>query len=182
MHPENVKYKLINIHLHWRGSEHSINGRKFSGELHLVFQSTSDPNKLAVLAFFFEVSFFNKHLTLFINKLELFYLKMSSQDNTHLNPIIDHLESIIHVNDTVNISYFRLSNVIPHQLSSYYRYSGSLSEPPCDEIVEWFVIEKPILTISEEQLLDLQSLKDRNGDEVAFFWFNFYQVLKSSLI
>ena len=55
MNPENEEYKLLQLHFHWRGSEHLINGRKFAGELHMVHQSKTDQNKLAVLAFFVEV-------------------------------------------------------------------------------------------------------------------------------
>jgi hypothetical protein len=56
MPPDNVEYKLLNIQLHWRGSEHTVNGWKFAAELHLVHQSTVDSNKLAVIGFFLDVS------------------------------------------------------------------------------------------------------------------------------
>jgi carbonic anhydrase len=56
MQPENVKYKMLQMHFHWRGSEHTVNGYKFAGELHLVHQSTVNPSKLAVLGFFLGVS------------------------------------------------------------------------------------------------------------------------------
>ena len=47
--------KLLQMHFHWRGSEHLVNGRKFAGELHMVHQSKTDQNKLAVLGFLIEV-------------------------------------------------------------------------------------------------------------------------------
>ena len=32
-------FEFYKMHLHWRGSEHSVNGRHFADELHLVFIS-----------------------------------------------------------------------------------------------------------------------------------------------
>jgi carbonic anhydrase len=57
MKPENVKYKLLQMHLHWMGSEHTVDGWKFAAELHMVHQNTVNTSKLAVLGFFMSVSF-----------------------------------------------------------------------------------------------------------------------------
>ena len=53
------------------------------------------------------------------------------------------------------------------EIDNYFRYSGSLTTPDCDEIVEWIVIESPILTVSEEQLLEFQEIQDNNGKKVS---------------
>jgi carbonic anhydrase len=58
MTPENQKYKMLQMHFHWRGSEHFVNGHKFSAELHLVHQNVNDTNKFAVLGFLFKVNSF----------------------------------------------------------------------------------------------------------------------------
>jgi len=55
MTPEDQKYKMLQMHFHWRGSEHFVNGHKFSAELHLVHQNVNDTNKFAVLGFLFKV-------------------------------------------------------------------------------------------------------------------------------
>ena len=52
---ENSTYELLQMHFHWRGSEHRLNGHRFASELHLVHQNLNDPNKFAVIGFFFEV-------------------------------------------------------------------------------------------------------------------------------
>jgi carbonic anhydrase len=33
--------------------------------------------------------------------------------------------------------------MLPHRLS-YFRYSGSLTTPPCSEVVEWLLLTDPI--------------------------------------
>jgi hypothetical protein len=52
---------------------------------------------------------------------------------------------------------------LPTKVSDYYRYSGSLTTPGCDEVVEWFVLDNPVLTISDEQILSFQSVEDNHG-------------------
>lgn len=39
---------------------------------------------------------------------------------------------------------FVLRDLLPASLGSYYRYTGSLTTPPCSEIVEWIVFRKPV--------------------------------------
>lgn len=40
---------------------------------------------------------------------------------------------------------------------NFYRYDGSLTEPPCGEFVKWFICDKPML-IDEHQLEQLKRL------------------------
>lgn len=39
---------------------------------------------------------------------------------------------------------FVLRDLLPTSLGSYYRYTGSLTTPPCSEIVEWIIFRKPV--------------------------------------
>ena len=56
-----------------------------------------------------------------------------------------------------------LGRLLPKRVTDYYRYSGSLTTPACDEVVEWFVIDSPVLSISDDQLLSFQSVEDNRG-------------------
>jgi carbonic anhydrase len=48
----------------------------------------------------------------------------------------------------------------------FYGYEGSLTEPPCSEIVSWFVIDEP-MTISRNQLEHMKFLLFTNVDETT---------------
>ena len=56
MTQEYQPYNLLQMHFHWRGSEHRINGKRYAAELHLVHVNQADPTKLAVLGFLFAVT------------------------------------------------------------------------------------------------------------------------------
>lgn len=44
-----------------------------------------------------------------------------------------------------------LQDLLPTQTTSFYRYSGSLTTPKCNQIVTWTVFDDP-LVISEQQV------------------------------
>ena len=53
---KNEVFNLNQMHFHWHGSEHHVNGQKFAAELHLVHQSINNTNNFAVIAYLFRVS------------------------------------------------------------------------------------------------------------------------------
>ncbi|NXV81407.1 CAH15 anhydrase, partial [Atlantisia rogersi] len=141
------KYRALQLHFHWgspagNGSEHTLDGRQFPMELHIVHinvkyrtlaEAKGHPNGLAVLGFFFQVS---------------------EAPNTNYNTIVAGLRNVSHAGDSVDLaSTFRLSTLLPHtgRLSGYYRYQGSLTTPDCSEVVVWTVFEEPV-EIGREQV------------------------------
>jgi carbonic anhydrase len=111
--PDNVTFKLLQMHFHWRGSEHFIDGHKFAAELHLVHQSQKDPNQFAVLGFLFDTA---------------------QTNNVFLSPINKVIRNISVSDSAVNVTNFRLRNLLPFSINNYFRYSGSLTTPGCDEV------------------------------------------------
>lgn len=89
-----------------------------------------------------------------------------------LEPIVDSLSELSSYNSKTTINKLSLSHLIPFKIDKYYRYPGSLTTPSCDEVVEWFVIHEPVLTISDPQILEFQSVEDKNGYPVSFFLLN----------
>lgn len=65
----------------------------------------------------------------------------------------------VHVTDaTANITSFALQDLLPANKDDFYRYSGSLTTPTCDEVVTWTVFKDPI-TISSAQVTIILRLK-----------------------
>ncbi|CAC5405230.1 CA [Mytilus coruscus] len=141
-------YVVEQFHFHWgsedtRGSEHEINGKHYSMEMHVVmhsdrFSSVSDAmnttNGLAVLGFLFDIG---KH-------------------NHNFDEIIDHLHSIEHRGGHVSLHSFSMTSLFP-STDCYYRYYGSLTTPMCYESVIWTIFKHHIY-ISESQLNQFRHL------------------------
>ncbi|KAL5546070.1 hypothetical protein UlMin_005757 [Ulmus minor] len=120
---------------HWHSpSEHSINGRKFDLELHMVHQSTntSQRNNIAVLGLLYQLG----EPDLFLSQL--------TQDLMLLNNARREIPRGL-----VDPTAIRMGG------TNYYRYFGSLTVPPCTEGVIW-TINKQINTVSREQVLSLR--------------------------
>nr|AZF86135.1 carbonic anhydrase 4-like protein [Tridacna squamosa] len=136
-------YIAQQYHFHWgsvdsRGSEHDINGVHYPMEMHIVHynniyanisEAMDKPEGLAVLGFFFEVKRYNPHF----------------------ENIIFNFDRIRYRNLHTEIKNIPLIDLIPSSLTSYYRYLGSLTTPPCYESVVWTLFNQTI-EIAEEQL------------------------------
>ena len=89
--------------------------------------------------------------------------KLTNTDNPLMAPIVGKLIDVIKYNSISETEDFKIDTLRPTKLSKYFRYSGSLTTPGCDEVVEWFVIDGPVLTLSEDQLIEFQTLEDSKG-------------------
>ncbi|XP_060112610.1 carbonic anhydrase 7-like [Heteronotia binoei] len=133
-------YYLKSFHFHWDksndpGSEHAINGKRYDIELHIVHtknnmsdeQAKKDPEGYAVLAFFLKKS----------NRAP----KMNSWKTlSDLLELIPEKGNFVHLNGEFSLG--GLLSVV--DVSHYYRYHGSLTTPPCSELVIWTVFPDPI--------------------------------------
>ncbi len=55
---------------------------------------------------------------------------------------------------------FDLLSILPKG-KAYYNYSGSLTTPPCSEVVNWHVLKEPI-EASKEQIEAFSKILDNN--------------------
>ena len=141
------RYNLGQFHLHWGGgtdsadgSEHLLNSRRFPAELHLVHfnakygtfaEAVNHKDGLAVLAFFIE---------------------LSCRDNEAFEPIVQQLDQVAESGSKAVLSRSVLLRcLLPRDVSSFFRYQGSLTTPLCQEIVQWSVFENPI-SVSKRQV------------------------------
>ncbi|XP_035696484.1 carbonic anhydrase 7-like [Branchiostoma floridae] len=142
-------YIAAQFHFHWGsqadltvGSEHTLDGNSYPGELHIVHYSSAygslgdalasgSDTALAVLGFF---------------------LESSSSDNAALAPIISNIQNVNDSGDSYQFTTeFSLDSILPSSKTNFFRYSGSLTTPTCDEVVVWTVFQETI-KISQSQL------------------------------
>jgi len=149
----NDQYKLSQLFFHWGytsqvGSEHRIKGKAYPMELQFLTynskykdlaEAIQNPDGLAILGVLFE---------------------LSEQDNPHLNPILNAVPAIQKGHwEAWNTYPQNLRNLLPVDPKSFYRYQGSLTTPPCSEVVTWTVFHDK-LHISERQLKALRTLSN----------------------
>lgn len=126
---DGVVYTLQQLHFH-APSENTLHGKHYPMEMHLVHKNAE--GEVAVVAVMFTTGKSNSELA----KL---WQAMPAQAD-HLQP----LEKGIDIN-----------KLLPKD-KTHYRFSGSLTTPPCSEGVSWLVLKTPV-TLSEEQLKQFTS-------------------------
>uniref|UniRef100_A0A182IYA9 carbonic anhydrase n=1 Tax=Anopheles atroparvus TaxID=41427 RepID=A0A182IYA9_ANOAO len=154
--PLNGVYEYSQLHFHWGdndtfGSEDMIDNHRFPMELHIVFfkqdyqnarTALNYPDGLTVLAFFFEIA---------------------PDDNPMYGEFIELLGNVTesHLSARFDVPP-SLKELIADDLLHYYTYDGSLTTPPCSEVVTWIDFKEPIL-LSHAQVQAFRALKDEDG-------------------
>lgn len=117
------------------------NGHEYAGELHFVHQNP-ETKQLAVLGFFIEAPSDGRFT-----------------QNDSITKEWKHLTSVAKMlkreNETETIQ-LTLSKLFNSEFKQFWRYRGSLTNPPCSEGVEWTVFRDPI----QFDDLDLQSFRE----------------------
>lgn len=119
-----TSFILQQFHFH-SPSEHAVKGRHSPMEMHMVHSSAD--GELAVVAVFLEIG----------------------EENDALAAVWDHFPAEPgpgHVDEELTV---RTAALLPPSTTSY-RYTGSLTTPPCTEGVRWIVLSDP-LTVTQEQ-------------------------------
>ncbi|NXX15969.1 PTPRG phosphatase, partial [Podargus strigoides] len=133
------RFKAEKVEFHWgqsngsAGSEHSINGKRFPVEMQIYFYNPDDFDSVGTAVLENRV----------VGAMAVFF-QVSQRDNPALDPIIHGLKGVVHHEKETFLDPFVLRDLLPTSLGSYYRYTGSLTTPPCSEIVEWIVFRKPV--------------------------------------
>lgn len=147
---DGIEYKLIQFHFHSL-SEHAVRGERGEMELHAVFKWTDGvETKLAVVGVIYQLG---KH-NAFLQKLIDAGLPQKSGHTSHSPKLIN------------------LSDALTNT-ARYYTYEGSLTTPPCSEIVTWVVL-KYHAHLSKRQLKafgdimgnNFRPIQERNGRTV----------------
>ncbi|KAG8226538.1 hypothetical protein J437_LFUL007879 [Ladona fulva] len=148
-------YVFKQMHFHWGmndslGSEDSINNQSFPMELHMVFWKESygsyekaieHKDGLTVMAFFYEIT---------MNTNKAYKPLISALEEVKGNHSNKHMEDLP-----------ALKKLLPQDRVHYYYYQGSLTTPPCDEIVTWIDFTESI-PLSPDQVNQFRRIMDQN--------------------
>lgn len=121
----NKQYELLQFHFH-NPSEHKINGQSYPMEVHFVHKGVD--GKLAVIGILMEEGKGND----FIKTL---WGNLPKEEGK------EHAVTDVKIN----------ANQLLPKNTAYYNYAGSLTTPPCSEIVNWHVLKTPI-EVSKAQI------------------------------
>ncbi|KAK3600038.1 hypothetical protein CHS0354_012720 [Potamilus streckersoni] len=162
--PLSYNYRLKQIKLHFGsenyiGSEHTIQGKAFPGEIHLVAYNSdvyanisraqTSPKGIAIIAAFLQVN------------------------HNYRNPPVLWL---LLGQRTKLLKGLHIKQLLPN-IDTYITYEGSFTQPGCHETVTWIVINKP-LKVHKDQMETLRNLRQGDMDHPqAFMADNFRPIM-----
>lgn len=152
--PLEYEYLLKEIHFHWE-SEHTINGKRFPLECHLIhFRKDASSFDEAL------------HCSKGICILSALY-EVSKCENTNFNIIAEAAEEVCDEIGTPVISENEISckSILPKYKSNFYTYEGSFTTPDYKENVIWIVLGEPG-RIARNQLKSLTNINNSNDENV----------------
>ncbi len=114
-----VRYDLLQFHFH-APSEHTIDGEAAPLEVHFVHQDANSDN-LAVVGIL---------------------LTEGDAVNKAYAAVFDHLPADVGVAEITGAPV-SLADLLPPS-RGYFTYQGSLTTPPCSEVVRWLLLDTPV--------------------------------------
>lgn len=118
-------FELLQFHFH-HPSEHTINHRHHLMEAHFVHRNNQ--GEYAVLGVFMQ----------------------EGEENRTLQPIWDAMPAVEGPEQTIAGVKVDINQLLPTDQTTY-RYFGSLTTPPCSEVVRWIVFQQPV-EVSNRQI------------------------------
>ncbi|KAJ8754787.1 hypothetical protein K2173_012176 [Erythroxylum novogranatense] len=135
------RYTLKQFHWH-TPSEHLIEGERYDAELHVVHMS--EDKSFAVVSILFQYGGPDPFISKLRRGLEMLAKEKCGEK------------------EEAQIALGNLSNkLLKKKSNKYYRYTGSLTTPPCSENVIWNVLTK-VRKISKEQVESLRAPLDED--------------------
>ncbi|KAM4722320.1 carbonic anhydrase 7 [Rhinophrynus dorsalis] len=154
--PLDGSYRLKQFHFHWgvqhtEGSEHTVDGRSYPSELHLVHWNARKYSSFA------EAAGAQDGLVVIGVFLEIGAL------HTEFNRLTDALYMVRFKGTKAQFDNFNPKCLLPPSLE-YWTYPGSLTTPPLNETVTWIVLKEPVM-VSEKQVEKFRKTVLFNAEE-----------------
>jgi len=180
---EHEHFCLHSFHFHWgstsmTGSEHLVDGKQYPLEVHFVHYSCAHASLGLTLDQFGTGDAVNalKEAGEDVHQLGVvgFFFEISEEDNpafdalftnARMNRIDTPLAEGTELDELDFVEEFKLSDMIPldYATAGYYAYEGSLTTPPCTNIVRWHVMNAKA-KISEAQMEKFRDLLGADGE------------------
>ncbi|VDN03682.1 unnamed protein product [Thelazia callipaeda] len=155
------RFVLETVYLHWgaepmNGSEHTIGGVGYAGEIQFVHRN------LRFASFDSALKEENGVLALAV------LLNESHDDNPIMSAITDGIAQVVYKGSECALHGVNLLRLLPssEKMKEFWTYNGSETVPPYRETVHWIIFRSSI-QISSSQLDKLRTLK-REGYECEF--------------
>lgn len=132
-----ITYDLLQFHFH-APSEHTIAGEAAPMEIHFVHKDRNS-NNLAVVGIL---------------------LSEGENANEAYAPIIENMPAIPGAADALGEDIV-LTGLLPEG-RGYFTYQGSLTTPPCSEVVRWLLLDTPA-ALSAQQIAAYRAIYDGNA-------------------
>jgi carbonic anhydrase len=133
------RYELLHVEFH-TPSEHKKEGFNYPMEMQMMHKD-GDGN-LAVMGILFQ----------------------EGEENESLNALLSNLPKSVGKQEFHKYASLNPTSFIPAN-TEFYKYSGSLTAPPCSEGVYWMVFKQPVQASAEQ----IQQLNDLMGDNARPF-------------
>jgi len=113
-----IRYELHAFHFH-HPSEHTVNGKHYPMEAHMVLKSEGSLHSNAVMGVFIDAGKTS-------DMLNQFWDQLPRERGEKIKPVQVNVGDLLPVN------------------KRYYMYEGSMTTPGCPQGVRWFVLEEPV--------------------------------------
>ncbi|CAF3681925.1 unnamed protein product [Adineta steineri] len=166
-------YVFSSFHLHWgenykSGSEHQINGEKYSGEVHFIHVDPTT-GQTAVLGMFIQSKIQAITVESRKRKRDPSTTTTAIPTSTEWDKYLLAAEALQEVNESVVVS-LNLASLFTGDLNTFWRYTGSLTTPPCTEGIIWTIFKQPIAANDNQLVLLRNNLytKDYRGPQPLY--------------
>ncbi|XP_016114095.1 carbonic anhydrase 9-like [Sinocyclocheilus grahami] len=141
-------YIAAQLHFHWGtkeipGSEHTIDHVHFPAEIHVVHYNSKYADLIEAASKADGLAVFGG------------FIGIGLHDNDNYEKILSALTDISKEESDTEIPGFNVRHLLPDSLDRFYRYSGSLTTPPCFQTVSWTLFNDSI-RVSRRQLAALE--------------------------
>lgn len=147
-------YVALQFHIH-TSSEHTVGGKRFGAELHIVHYS-EEQGRYAVVGMLIDPSsptdnpLFGK----IMSEFQAAAAKTAEACETYLDPFVG--EAVEQPEVLCGADTFNIYDLLPTN-ATFYQYDGGLTTPPCSEVVWWNLAAEPVM-ISVAQYYHFVSL------------------------